>query len=172
VRRRDRTNKIYVKKSTLEFRSWEENSSHAYRYSDLSPKTNGIMNKLSTEPDKRLRSTSGFRKSSKNSRNSPKKSKSRSKSSKRRSKRSKSAKNTGSKKLKDYLKLKSYRKYRNLPKISRSRLKRHQTRTSQWMAIRGIVYDVTKYIQDHPGGDVIFKGIGIDATKLFGMFIF
>jgi predicted heme/steroid binding protein len=38
---------------------------------------------------------------------------------------------------------------------------------SCWMVIRGKVYDVTKYISKHPGGNNILKGCGKDATSLF-----
>lgn len=35
------------------------------------------------------------------------------------------------------------------------------------MIINGKVYNVTKWIPKHPGGNVILQGIGKDATSLF-----
>ena len=47
-------------------------------------------------------------------------------------------------------------------------LSEHCTRQDAWLAINGAVYDVTDYIDVHPGGwDEIIKGAGIDATSLF-----
>ena len=43
----------------------------------------------------------------------------------------------------------------------------HNSAASCWMIIRGKVYDVTKYISKHPGGNNILKGCGKDATSLF-----
>lgn len=43
----------------------------------------------------------------------------------------------------------------------------HSNSKSCWMAINGDVYDVTKYIGEHPGGSRILMGCGKDATKLF-----
>lgn len=38
---------------------------------------------------------------------------------------------------------------------------------SCWMAIHGKVYDVTEFVEPHPGGHIIEEGCGTDATKLF-----
>lgn len=47
-------------------------------------------------------------------------------------------------------------------------LSEHCTRQDAWLAINGAVYNVTDYIDVHPGGwDEIIKGAGIDATSLF-----
>lgn len=35
------------------------------------------------------------------------------------------------------------------------------------MVLNGIVYDFTDYAERHPGGNIIFKGAGIDGTELF-----
>ncbi|KAJ4262944.1 hypothetical protein NW762_006557 [Fusarium torreyae] len=44
----------------------------------------------------------------------------------------------------------------------------HNTRDDCWMTIKGQVYDVTKYMQDHPGGaDVLIETAGKDATIEF-----
>lgn len=47
-------------------------------------------------------------------------------------------------------------------------LGKHNTKDSLWMEINGIVYDVTKFIDEHPGGSttLINKG-GKIATEAF-----
>lgn len=36
-----------------------------------------------------------------------------------------------------------------------------------WMVIKGKVYDVTRWIPNHPGGELIIQGAGRDATPFF-----
>ena len=43
----------------------------------------------------------------------------------------------------------------------------HNNANDCWMAIDGKVYDVTKFIPKHEGGDQILLGCGKDATDLF-----
>ncbi|RFU77622.1 nadh cytb-reductase [Trichoderma arundinaceum] len=44
----------------------------------------------------------------------------------------------------------------------------HNNRNDAWMIIHGEVYDVTKYIQSHPGGmDVLIEAAGTDASEAF-----
>ncbi|ATY61825.1 cytochrome b5 [Cordyceps militaris] len=44
----------------------------------------------------------------------------------------------------------------------------HKVATDAWMTINGKVYDVTKYLQDHPGGaEVLAEAAGTDATEAF-----
>lgn len=43
----------------------------------------------------------------------------------------------------------------------------HNTRTDAWMVIDNIVYDVTDYLSEHPGLDIILDYIGKDATNAF-----
>lgn len=43
----------------------------------------------------------------------------------------------------------------------------HDQQEDCWMAIGGKVYDATPWIPNHPGGLIILKGCGIDATSLF-----
>lgn len=52
--------------------------------------------------------------------------------------------------------------------VSHAELAKHNRRDDAWLAIRGKVYNVTRYMDFHPGGiDELMKGVGIDATKLF-----
>lgn len=44
---------------------------------------------------------------------------------------------------------------------------KHNRPSDAWLVINGKVYDVTSWIPQHPGGKVILKGIGKDATTLF-----
>ncbi|BEI80212.1 hypothetical protein CcaverHIS002_0107410 [Cutaneotrichosporon cavernicola] len=47
-------------------------------------------------------------------------------------------------------------------------LKTHKTRKSLWLSIHHSVYDVTKFIDEHPGGDeVLLEEAGRDATEAF-----
>lgn len=44
----------------------------------------------------------------------------------------------------------------------------HKTKDDAYMTIHGVVYDVTKYIIDHPGGaEVLIEAAGTDATEAF-----
>lgn len=43
----------------------------------------------------------------------------------------------------------------------------HSTASSCWLILDAKVYDVTKFIPSHPGGNEILKGCGKDATKMF-----
>lgn len=43
----------------------------------------------------------------------------------------------------------------------------HKTRSDCWTVIDNKVYDLTKFIPNHEGGDVIVEACGIDATRLF-----
>ncbi|XP_061393715.1 cytochrome b5 reductase 4 [Musca vetustissima] len=52
--------------------------------------------------------------------------------------------------------------------VTPEELAKHNTRNDAWMAIRGVVYNVTRYMDFHPGGvDELMRGVGKDATKLF-----
>ena len=44
---------------------------------------------------------------------------------------------------------------------------KHNKKTDAWIAIDGIVANITDWIPLHPGGAVIMKGVGKDASKLF-----
>ena len=54
-----------------------------------------------------------------------------------------------------------------MDKFTKEEVAKHNTRKSAWIIIEKKVYDVTKWIPLHPGGEIIMKGVGKDATKLF-----
>ncbi|KAL5230148.1 hypothetical protein ABZP36_028924 [Zizania latifolia] len=43
----------------------------------------------------------------------------------------------------------------------------HNTRTDCWVIIKDKVYDVTPYVEEHPGGDAILNNAGGDSTEGF-----
>ena len=43
----------------------------------------------------------------------------------------------------------------------------HDSENDCWMVINGKVYDITSFVNSHPGGEEILDGCGIDATQLF-----
>ncbi|XP_034256976.1 cytochrome b5 reductase 4 [Thrips palmi] len=52
--------------------------------------------------------------------------------------------------------------------VTPEQLAQHNTKGDAWLAIRGSVYNVTPYMNFHPGGvEELERGIGTDATKLF-----
>ena len=44
---------------------------------------------------------------------------------------------------------------------------KHNKKSDAWIVIHNKVADVTNWIPLHPGGDIIMKGVGKDATQLF-----
>lgn len=52
-------------------------------------------------------------------------------------------------------------------KYTLAEIAKHNKKTDAWIAINGKVADITKWIPLHPGGNIIMKGVGKDATKLF-----
>ena len=44
---------------------------------------------------------------------------------------------------------------------------KHNTKSDAWIVINDKVANITKWIPNHPGGDIIMKGVGKNATKLF-----
>ncbi|KAH3676125.1 hypothetical protein WICMUC_002422 [Wickerhamomyces mucosus] len=52
--------------------------------------------------------------------------------------------------------------------ISYQEVQQHSTKDDLWLIIDGKVYDCTKYLDEHPGGEeVIIDCAGIDATNPF-----
>lgn len=54
-----------------------------------------------------------------------------------------------------------------LRSITLTEIATHNSKDSCWTAIDGNVYDVTKFISTHKGGDRILAVCGIDGTDLF-----
>lgn len=55
-----------------------------------------------------------------------------------------------------------------LRSVTPAELAKHNTKEDCWLAIHDRVYDVTRYMEYHPGGvDELLRGAGIDATSLF-----
>ena len=46
-------------------------------------------------------------------------------------------------------------------------VRKHNKKDDAWIVLFGNVYDITGWISIHPGGEVIMKGIGKDATEMF-----
>ena len=51
-----------------------------------------------------------------------------------------------------------------------SDVQKHNTPSDCWMAVGDKVYNVTKWIEKHPGGNVILTHAGLDATDVFEAF--
>lgn len=51
--------------------------------------------------------------------------------------------------------------------LTAAELAKHNNQTDCWLLISGKVYDVTSFIDTHPGGQAILAGCGQDATSLF-----
>nr|ACG32600.1 cytochrome b5 [Zea mays] len=46
-------------------------------------------------------------------------------------------------------------------------ISKHSTREDCWIIIKDKVYDVTPYVEEHPGGDAILNNAGGDSTEGF-----
>lgn len=73
----------------------------------------------------------------------------------------------------DWVKLKSSGKdltglKGRLVEVTEEELAKHNKKTDCWICIRGLVYNVTPYMEYHPGGEEeLMKAAGIDGTRLF-----
>ncbi|KAL9242320.1 hypothetical protein vseg_016333 [Gypsophila vaccaria] len=52
-------------------------------------------------------------------------------------------------------------------KYTKTDVSLHNKRTDCWVIIKDKVYDVTSYVEEHPGGDAILTNAGGDATEGF-----
>mmetsp|Transcript_1446 Transcript_1446/g.4297 ORF Transcript_1446/g.4297 Transcript_1446/m.4297 type:complete len:120 (-) Transcript_1446:256-615(-) len=49
--------------------------------------------------------------------------------------------------------------------FTRAEVARHDQPEDAWIIVEGKVYDITGYIDDHPGGAAIMNNLGADNTK-------
>lgn len=52
-------------------------------------------------------------------------------------------------------------------KFTLEEVNKHNKKSDAWLVINKKVYNVTNWIDKHPGGKIIMKGVGKDATQLF-----
>ncbi|KDP33792.1 hypothetical protein JCGZ_07363 [Jatropha curcas] len=50
---------------------------------------------------------------------------------------------------------------------NKAEVSKHHKRTDCWIIIKDKVYDVTSYVEEHPGGDAILAHAGDDSTEGF-----
>ncbi|GAB2265609.1 Cytochrome B5-like protein [Dionaea muscipula] len=53
------------------------------------------------------------------------------------------------------------------PKVLKTEVSLHNKRTDCWIIIKDKVYDVTSYVEEHPGGDAILVHAGDDSIEGF-----
>ena len=52
--------------------------------------------------------------------------------------------------------------------VTPEELAKHNTEADCWIAFRGLVYNITPYMEFHPGGaDELMRAAGTDGTQLF-----
>ena len=51
--------------------------------------------------------------------------------------------------------------------VTAEELAKHNTMESAWCSLNGTVYDVTVYINYHPGGKILLDGCGKECIDLF-----
>uniref|UniRef100_A0A0G4HCT5 Cytochrome b5 heme-binding domain-containing protein n=1 Tax=Chromera velia CCMP2878 TaxID=1169474 RepID=A0A0G4HCT5_9ALVE len=62
----------------------------------------------------------------------------------------------------------TYAEQKKLRVITMDEMAKHNTEEDCWMAIHGVVYDLTKFLPDHPGGpEIVVGSAGKDATDEF-----
>ena len=53
-------------------------------------------------------------------------------------------------------------------RLSAEEVSKHHTKDTCWLTIRGSVFDVTSFVQDHPGGSaILLRNAGGDVTEMF-----
>ncbi|VDK72149.1 unnamed protein product [Litomosoides sigmodontis] len=56
----------------------------------------------------------------------------------------------------------------DLQRVTRAHVAEHNTGSSSWMCIDNKVYDLTTFLDQHPGGsEVLLKMAGLDATEAY-----
>jgi len=55
----------------------------------------------------------------------------------------------------------------NKKMFSLDEVKKHNTKKDAWTIIENKVYNISSWIPKHPGGEIIMKAVGKDATQLF-----
>lgn len=61
----------------------------------------------------------------------------------------------------------AFRDAASLPEYTAADVAAHCTGGDAWIIVRGFVYNISPYVELHPGGDVILRNAGGDATKGF-----
>ncbi|XP_062191418.1 cytochrome B5-like protein isoform X2 [Phragmites australis] len=50
---------------------------------------------------------------------------------------------------------------------TKEEVSKHNTRKDCWIIVKDKIYDVTPYVEEHPGGDAILNNAGGDSTEGF-----
>lgn len=56
---------------------------------------------------------------------------------------------------------------KELGSFTKAEVAAHNSQKDCWIVVKGKVYDVSSYVQEHPGGLTILKNAGGDATEGF-----